>query len=71
MKKSPPTSRAGIEIGNSTDRRERAMIEQARRALVEKELALTARLKMGPTIDTYNGRAYFTLYFQVGVAYRF
>jgi len=39
--------------------------------LVEKELALTARLKMGPTIATYSGRAYFTLYFQVGVAYRF
>ncbi|MGZ3481505.1 MAG: hypothetical protein ACXWK5_07700 [Myxococcaceae bacterium] len=39
--------------------------------LVEKDLALTARLKMGPTIATYSGHAYFTLYFLVGVAYRF
>lgn len=39
--------------------------------LVEKDLALTARLKMGPTIATYSGHAYFTLYFLLGVAYRF
>jgi hypothetical protein len=31
--------RTAIELGNSTDRAERAMIEKARRALVEKELA--------------------------------
>jgi hypothetical protein len=34
-----PYQRAAIEIGNSTDRRERAMIETARAALVERELA--------------------------------
>ncbi|MCY7379657.1 MAG: hypothetical protein LH467_10010 [Gemmatimonadaceae bacterium] len=33
-----PYQRAAIEIGNSTDRRERAMIEKARAALVEREL---------------------------------
>jgi len=39
--------------------------------LVEKDLALTARLRMGPTIATASGHAFFTLYFQLGVAYRF
>jgi hypothetical protein len=34
-----PYQRTAIELGNSTDRAERAMIEKARRAVVEKELA--------------------------------
>ena len=34
-----PYQRTAIELGNSTDRAERAMIEKARRVLVEKELA--------------------------------
>ena len=34
-----PYQRTSIELGNSTDRQERAMIEGARSALVEKELA--------------------------------
>jgi hypothetical protein len=34
-----PYQRAAIELGNSTDRKERAIIEQARAVLVERELA--------------------------------
>jgi hypothetical protein len=41
--------------------------------LVERDLALTARIKMGPTIATGNRtrNSFFTLYFLLGVAYRF
>jgi len=41
--------------------------------LVQHDLALTARLKMGPTIATGNRtrNAFFTLYFLFGLAYRF
>lgn len=41
--------------------------------LLQHDLALTARLKMGPTIATGNRtrNAFFTLYFLVGIAYRF
>jgi len=41
--------------------------------LVQRDLALTARIKMGPTIATQNQtrNAFFTLYFLLGVAYRF
>ncbi|HET9035255.1 MAG TPA: hypothetical protein VFN45_03595 [Myxococcaceae bacterium] len=41
--------------------------------LVQRDLALTARLKMGPTIVTRSTtrNAFFTLYFLFGIAYRF
>lgn len=41
--------------------------------LVQRDLALTARLKMGPTIVTRSltRNAFFTLYFLFGIAYRF
>jgi hypothetical protein len=41
--------------------------------LVQRDLALTARLKMGPTIATRSTtrNAFFTLYFLFGIAYRF
>lgn len=41
--------------------------------LVQRDLALTARIKMGPTIATQNQtrNSFFTLYFLLGVAYRF
>jgi hypothetical protein len=41
--------------------------------LVERDLALTARIKMGPTIRTASRtrNTFFTLYFLLGVAYRF
>lgn len=41
--------------------------------LMQRDLALTARLKMGPTIATGNRtrNAFFTLYFLFGIAYRF
>jgi len=41
--------------------------------LVERDLALTARIKMGPTIGTADRtrNAFFTLYFLFGLAYRF
>ena len=41
--------------------------------LVQHDLALTARLKMGPTIGTANTtrNTFFTLYFLFGIAYRF
>lgn len=41
--------------------------------LVQRDLALTARLKMGPTIVTRSltRNAFFTLYFLLGIAYRF
>lgn len=41
--------------------------------LVQRDLALTARLKMGPTIATRSltRNAFFTLYFLFGIAYRF
>jgi hypothetical protein len=41
-----PYQRAAIEIGNSTDRRERAMIETARAALVGRELAPMRRERL-------------------------
>jgi hypothetical protein len=41
-----PYQRAAIEIGNSTDRRERAMIEDARTALVGRELAPMRRERL-------------------------
>lgn len=41
-----PYQRASIEIGNSTDRRERAMIESARTALVERGLAPMRRERL-------------------------
>ncbi len=41
--------------------------------LVQRDLALTARIKMGPTIGTASRtrNTFFTLYFLLGVAYRF
>ena len=41
--------------------------------LVQRDLALTARIKMGPTIATADRtrNSFFTLYFLLGVAYRF
>jgi hypothetical protein len=41
--------------------------------LLQHDLALTARLKMGPTIGTGSRtqNSFFTLYFLVGFAYRF
>jgi hypothetical protein len=41
--------------------------------LFERDLALTARIKMGPSISTLNRtkNTFFTLYFLLGVAYRF
>jgi hypothetical protein len=41
--------------------------------LLQRDLALTARLKMGPTIVTRSTtrNAFFTLYFLFGIAYRF
>lgn len=41
--------------------------------LVQRDLALTARIKMGPTVSTANRTesTFFTLYFLVGIAYRF
>ena len=41
--------------------------------LLQHDLALTARLKMGPTIGTVNRteNTFFTLYLLVGFAYRF
>jgi len=41
--------------------------------LMQRDLALTARLKMGPTFATGNRtrNAFFTLYFLFGIAYRF
>jgi hypothetical protein len=41
--------------------------------LLQRDLALTARLKMGPTIGTANTtrNTFFTLYFLFGFAYRF
>ena len=41
--------------------------------LMQRDLALTARLKMGPTIVTRSTtrNAFFTLYFLFGIAYRF
>jgi hypothetical protein len=47
--------RASIEIGNSTDRRERAMIETARTSIVERELAPMRRERLQRERDITEG----------------